>query len=240
MKLERWQISVTLICIITGLFISFNLRVQSDLRTGPSQKTVSLAEMVERTEKENSLLETQILNLRQRLDERQKVQLADNSLKGLEAQLDKAKIVSGLTALEGKGITVTINDRNAALDQARKSGGSINYWDYLVHDSDLVKLVNDLKMGGAEAIAINGERLTTVSDIKCGGYIVYSNGTRLGAPYEITGIGNPEQLEAAVRNGETYSTLSFLEYPVTITKQDKISIPAYRGGFTLTYSKVIH
>ncbi len=238
-KLARWQISVTLICIITGLFISFNFKAQTALKSVPSQTTAGLAGMVEKTEKENTALEAEILKLRKQLDERQKVQATDNSLEGLQIQLDKAKLISGLTTLEGNGLTVTLNDRNIALEQARKTGGEINYWDYLVHDSDLVKLVNDLKIGGAEAIAINGERLITPSDIKCGGYIVYSNGTRLGAPYVLTAIGDPDDLEEAIKRGTTYSTLNFLEYPLAITKMDKVVVPAYKGGFKLNFGKII-
>jgi uncharacterized protein YlxW (UPF0749 family) len=238
-KLARWQISVTLICIITGFFISFNFKAQSALRSGPSQTSAVLADMVEKIEKENTTLEAEILKLRIQLDDKQKVQAADNSLEGLQIQLDKAKLISGLTTLEGSGLTLTLNDRNIALEQARKSGGAINYWDYLVHDSDLIKLVNDLKIGGAEAIAINGERLTTPSDIKCGGYIVYSNGTRLGAPYVLTAIGDPEELEAALKQGASYSTLKFLEYPIAYTKMEKVIIPAYKGGFNLSLGKII-
>ncbi|MCL5935009.1 MAG: DUF881 domain-containing protein [Firmicutes bacterium] len=239
MKLARWQISVTLICIITGLFISFNLKAQSALKTVTSQTTAGLAGMVEKTENENIALEAEIHKLRSQLDTRQKAEATDKSLIGLQIQLDKAKLVSGLTSLEGKGLTITLNDRNLDLQQTRKSGQEINYWDYLVHDSDLVKLVNDLKVGGAEAIAINGERMTTPSDIKCGGYIVYSNGTRLGAPYVLTAIGDPNKLEAAVKHGTTYTTLSFLEYPLTVTKMDTVIVPSYKGGFKLSYSNII-
>ncbi len=240
MKLERWQISVTLICIITGLFISYNFRVQTALRSSPNLTTASLADMVEAAEQENAQREAEIGQLRKQLEDKQKLQLTDTSLQGLHLQLDKAKLISGLTTLEGAGLELTLNDRNVALEQARKAGTDVNYWDFLVHDSDLVKLVNDLKVGGAEAISINGERLITPSDIKCGGYIIYSNGTRLGAPYVITAIGDPELLLDSVKRGITYSTLAFLEYPVTLTKMNKVVIPAYKGGFKLNYGQVFN
>ncbi|HEX3031914.1 MAG TPA: DUF881 domain-containing protein, partial [Bacillota bacterium] len=150
MKLRRWQKSATLICIITGIFISFNLKTQSALKTGTSTTTNNLADMVVTTEADNAKLEKEIAALRLKLDSSQKAQAADTSLQGLRLQLDKAKLLAGLTTLEGPGVTVTLNDRTVELEQARKSGGEINYWDYLVHDSDLQKLVNDLKNGGAE------------------------------------------------------------------------------------------
>lgn len=240
MKLKSWQLSATIICIITGIFISFNLKAQSDISTTSGKNTVNLADMIAKIEEENAVLEQDIAALRKNLDVAQKNQTTAGSLQGLRQQLDKAKMLSGLSSLEGPGVTVTLNDRTTSLEQARKAGGEVNYWDFLVHDSDLVNLINDLKAGGAEAISINGQRMVTTSDIKCGGYIVYSNGTRLGAPYMISAIGNPKTLELATKQGTTFSTLNFMEYPITITKMDKIVIPAYKGSLNLNFAKVIH
>jgi uncharacterized protein YlxW (UPF0749 family) len=241
--MKKWQITITLICVLTGLFIAFNLRIQENIRSSNSpgtQRTEALASIVENLERENERYETEIAQIRAQIEELQKQESEGNgSLKILNEKLENARATAGHTALEGPGITLRLDDRNAALEVARKEGGSINYWNYLVHDSDLVNLVNDLKLGGAEAIAINGERIITTSDIKCGGFIVFTNGTRLGAPYVITALGNPDLLEETVKNGFTYNTLIFQEYPLQIVKSESLIAPPYRGSYRLKFSEVV-
>ena len=84
-----------------------------------------------------------------------------------EAELKKNNMLLGLTDVTGEGVIVTLKD-NDAVDSTKVLDSSY----LLVHDSDLLGIVNELKNGGAEAISINGERIVSTSSI----HVVYSSG----------------------------------------------------------------
>ena len=66
---------------------------------------------------------------------------------------------------------------------------------YIIHDDDLLRVINELRAAGAEAIAINGERIVAMSEIRCAGPTLSVNNNRSAPPYEIKAIGNPNNLE---------------------------------------------
>lgn len=241
-ELAPWQAPIAVIAILTGLLIAIDLRIHDQLTNGPNtRRAETLAAMAARLEKENKQIEQEVSDLRQQLADWEASQKGEGSLtlQAIRAQLNLTRALTGLTPVEGPGVMVVVDDRTQALELARKENQQVDYWDYLVHDSDLVYLVNDLRAGGAEAISINGERIISTSDIKCGGFIVFSNSNRLTAPYQIKAIGNPEALRQAVEKGFTYSVLKSLDYPIRIEQQQKILIPAYNGALTLRYGQPI-
>ena len=73
------------------------------------------------------------------------------------------KIRAGLTALAGAGVTVEMDDSN----RSAKSGDDPNL--YVIHDDDVLRVINELRAAGAEAISINGQRLIETSEIRCAG-----------------------------------------------------------------------
>ncbi|AVX19612.1 MULTISPECIES: DUF881 domain-containing protein [Carboxydocella] len=239
-ELSPWQAPIALIAVLTGLLIAIDLRIHDQLTNGPNTKRAeTLAAMASRLEKENKAIEKEVSSLRQQLAEWEASQKAEGSLtlQAIRAQMDLTRALVGLTPVEGPGVVIVVNDRTEALELARKENQQVDYWDYLVHDSDLVYLVNDLRAGGAEAIAVNGERIISSSDIKCGGFIVFTNSNRLTAPYQIKAIGDPVALKRAVERGFTYSVLKSLDYPIRIEQHQKILVPAYSGALALRYGQ---
>jgi len=238
-QIKPWQIAVSLVALFTGLLLTENLKIRM-VSAGPGTKSDnSVVLMIKETEKTILKYEQEIAGIRQGLDDYQKSRTqGQGNLQELQKRLDEARLKAGLVPLEGPGIVFTLTDRNEALELAKKSGAEIDYWNYLVHDTDVLHLVNELKVAGAEAISLNDERIVSTSDIKCGGYIVFVNGTRLGAPYTIKAIGDPTTLEEAIKTGPTYASLESAEYPMTIKRQDKLVIPAYRSPIRLKYGKI--
>ncbi|MDA8233319.1 MAG: DUF881 domain-containing protein [Clostridia bacterium] len=238
-RLKPWQTAVTLVALFAGLLLVVNLKTRMATAT-PAKNNDSVVLKIKENEKAILKYEQEIAKTRQELDEFQKskTQGRDN-LQGLQKRLDEARLKAGLMPVEGPGIVFTLDDRNQALELAKKSGEEIDYWDYLVHDSDVLHLVNELKAVGAEAISLNDERIVSSSDIKCGGFILFTNGTRLGAPYIIKALGEPALLEKTLKEGPTYAGLVGRDYPITLKKEDKIYIPAYRSPISMKYGKIV-
>lgn len=151
----------------------------------------------------------------------------------LEESIKEKNISLGLTEVTGTGIKIVLNDGNAPINYL----GNIS--DLLVHDGDLMRVVNELFNAGAEAIAINGQRIIATSAIECDGNVVKINGTKIGAPFEITAIGYPEQLAGVSRPGGTIEALESRGLIVTLTKQNSVKIPKYAGTIKFNYATSI-
>ena len=125
----------------------------------------------------------------------------DDNLKETEESITEGNKMIGLTEVNGPGVTVTLTDSKKDISS------SLNPSDLVVHDLDVLSVINELKNAGAEAISINDQRLTPNSGIICGGNIIDINGEKVGAPFIIKAIGLPEQLAALNRPGGYLATL---------------------------------
>ncbi|KNZ68622.1 hypothetical protein Tfer_2796 [Thermincola ferriacetica] len=232
MKIEKWHVLLSLVCLITGLLIALYYK-SSDMRFNPiAQKNQNLVAMIRTQEKKNRELEAEITKIRKDLDKyQQAIASGQGSLGRMQENLADLKFRAGLVKVSGPGIKITLNDQ----EQARTAKDP-EY--YMIHYSNILYIVNDLRSAGAEAIAVNGIRVVTNSDIRCAGSIILVNTRRLAPPYVITAIGDPEQLEMYVRSGEYY-TLEMAKFPVSLEKLNKVVIPPYKGSYTFNYANAL-
>ncbi|WP_418969247.1 DUF881 domain-containing protein [Alloscardovia omnicolens] len=108
--------------------------------------------------------------------------------------------LSKLPALQGEGVTVTLND-SPKWDSASKDKNA-NPNDYVVHQQDVEAVVNAMWAGGAEAITVQNQRLQPTSAIKCVGNVLLLNGKQYAPPYKISAIGNIDSLRSTIDNSE--------------------------------------
>ena len=154
----------------------------------------------------------------------------DDSSK-LETELATANSLLGLTELTGTGIIVTLAD-NDSIDVSIV--GNVN--DYVVHDGDLIEIVNELKNAGAEAISINGQRITSNTTISCQGTVIKVNGEKINSPFTIKAIGNSESLSAISRPGGYMEWLQRKNYVITnIEKSNNVTVEKYSGVISSKY-----
>lgn len=123
---------------------------------------------------------------------------SNDNFSGVFANLELLGLRSGTAAARGPGVQVVVDDAPNATNDRNK-----------VLDTDMQKLVNGLWQAGAEAISINGERLTTLSAIRHAGSAITVNFTSLRRPYRILAIGNPATLPS--RFADTSSGQAWLD-----------------------------
>jgi uncharacterized protein YlxW (UPF0749 family) len=92
---------------------------------------------------------------------------------------------AGTVPVTGPGMTVTVDDKPGAQSDRER-----------VFDQDLQKLVNGLWAAGAEAVSVNGQRLTALSAIRLAGQAITVNFRSLRPPYVVSAVGNPDELPA--------------------------------------------
>lgn len=230
-QIPKWVPTLTLVCLLLGLFLSWEFQVQAAIKAATADHRVeTLVSLVTNLEAENAALESQLAAVRQETDT---IIMNSNSsetqLTSQQQQLSQLQIRAGLTALEGPGVTITLDDNKNIL-----AGDDPNR--YVIHYENLLFIVNDLRNAGAEAISINGQRIVVSSEIRCVGNVILINTTRLAPPFEIAAIGDPTVLTEAIDYSPTYQQLQLSGFPVSCKATDihstNIKVPAYTGSFS--------
>ncbi len=158
-----------------------------------------LVDQVGQARNELRAARSQLDQLRAETDALEERQLSnDTSAQGVLATLERLGIKAGTLPVQGPGVRVVADDAPGA-DSARNQ----------VLDSDLQRLVNGLWEAGAEAIAVNGQRLTNLSTIRLAGGAITVNARSLRRPYVVTAIGDQDTLPA--RFAETTSGQAWLD-----------------------------
>jgi len=148
-----------------------------------------------------------------------------------EEQLKKNNILLGLTDVTGEGIIVTIKDNNNVSTDSTIIDPSY----YLVHYGYLLKIVNELKNAGAEAISINDQRLVSTSSITCDGNVISVNGEKISSPFIIKAIGNASFMNSALsRPGGTVEYYNSYT-PTSIKQSNNVTIKKYTGVINSKY-----
>lgn len=189
------------------------------------------SEILKISERYNNLYE-EVDKLEEELEKERESSASNNSnLAILEESIKEKNLALGLTEVTGTGIKIVLNDGNTLT-----ANPLVNVSDLLVHDGDLMRVVNELFNAGAEAVSINGQRIITTTAIECDGNVVKINGNKIGAPFELTAIGYPEQLAGIARPGGTIEMLESRGLIVSLTKQNSIKIPKYAGAIKFSYA----
>lgn len=240
---KSWPFYITIICVISGIFIAWQLRHNAEVKAARVQNPkADLVETIESLENETSQLEDELKKVREEINALQGQQTGGkNQISQQKKELEWQRALAGLVPVYGPGIIITLDD-NKKGDQAAKKNQVPEYnpENYIIHDKDILYLVSELKHAGAEAISVNGQRIVTNSNIRCAGTVILINLTRLAPPYEIRSIGKVEQLVESIENGEEYPYLKYKGFPVSIKKSDNIVIPAYSGNFSFYNEQTVN
>lgn len=166
----------------------------------------------------------------------QVAQSGTNSTKKEEA-LKINTMYAGLTNVEGPGVVITLNDRQVTPAEAKESIVDLNL--FLIHYSDILAIVNELKNAGAEAISVNNQRIVNTSSITCEGTVIKVNGEKIGAPFTIKAIGSPDLLYGLNRTGGYIWKINETGAIAEIKKSNDIKIEKYTGVMNAKYMKTV-
>ncbi|KPI48169.1 DUF881 domain-containing protein [Clostridioides difficile] len=187
---------------ILGIFISTYIKSLDPNKVYITlSQTENIESEIENTKKEIKHLKEVLKSNKKTLNEYKEAKENGNeSIQTLmKKELEEVKELSGYSTVTGPGITVTMKDS----DRELKDGQNPN--DLIIHDIDILRVLNDLKKAGAKAISINGERVLSTSKIKCSGATITVNDTTYGQPFIIKAIGDIDLLSAAINSPESYA-----------------------------------
>lgn len=231
MRTNEATIFLFIASIIVGLLISMNI----DL--GKSNAFLDIKQY-ELAYNERGDLQRQISDLQGELNElNKKIKKYEHNsqnnygvLGEINNELNKNKMILGTVPLQGEGIRITLNDSPQV-----NFGGKYEK-SMLIHDADIVKVINELRNAGAEAIAVNDYRVTYNAFGICFGSNINVNGIKVVAPFYITAIGNKDIMENYLETQENHvKKLKRRTCYVEIETLDNIEIQPYNGTIKSNY-----
>ncbi len=233
---SRLQLALTAILLVAGLLVTWQVRVETSIRAKlriPSQRLEELAFVLQEQARYRERLEAEIAALREQVERYEEAATRDQGAqRELRRRLEVLRLAAGVEAVRGPGVVVELRDSPRPLEP----GDDPNL--VLVHYTDLQAVVATLWAAGAEAVAVNGERVVSTTGLSCVGTTILCNARRLAPPYVVVAIGDPDALQAALEaEGGPLAALRAFQFPVRVVKVQEVRVPAYRGGFEFRYAR---
>lgn len=232
MKNYKFQFALAVVCIVLGLMLTIQFKtVKTNVGPVSENRARELATQLKRVREERDALLTLKIDYEKKIREyEEQASTGSVSAKMLKTELDNARIMAGLEDVEGSGIVITLDDL--------KFAETYNF--PLISHEMLLLLVNELNAAGAEAVAINDQRIVSSTEIRLAGAHININTVEFAAPFVIKAIGDPKTLEGAVmmRNG-IISDIQNSDIITSVVKEEKIRIPKYNGVIEKRYAKIV-
>ena len=228
-----WQISG--VCFVLGLCLAAAWHTTNYLsRNGVGNTRAGFyygtdPQATEKTAKASAKYETQI-----KVNEKKITELQNELAKGSDASatlnkdLQETKFFAGLTEAVGPGIQVTLSDSRKPPPFQSPDTLPPNY----IHDQDIQAVVNEMRASGAEAIAINGQRVVAITAIRCVGPTVQINGVPKAPPVVIQAVGDPDAMYGGLKipEGVVDGLSRFDPNMIKLEKKTLMTLPAFAGS----------
>ncbi|MEU7018077.1 DUF881 domain-containing protein [Streptomyces sp. NPDC046385] len=187
-------------------------------------------DLIDRIESETSAadkLEQDVERLRDEVGERQRKALEQHG--GDQGEL--VALLSGATAVHGPGVKLVVDDAKGADAGGGGPRESAGFSDTgRVRDRDMQRIVNGLWESGAEAVSINGQRLTALSAIRAAGDAILVDNKPLVPPYTILAVGDGQRLSTAFQDSADGQYLHALQenfgIRTSISAEGDVRLPA--------------
>lgn len=229
--MKKGQITITItiglvVIILTAvMFIQFKTINQTDITSLENMREDELRTEIRNVKQKVEEVTKKIEETNAKIVEYEEVISSNKQASELLAkELEQQNNILGKNDVKGNGIVVTLTDTRAQK----------------ITSEDLRSLLNELKLAGAEAISINGQRIVYDSYIvDIGGTFISVNGEKIVSPYEVKAIGNPTYLESGLSKKQYGYIDTKLEEgkDVVLTRQDNILINKYTGNLNMEYVK---
>lgn len=222
--LHRFSPTFLVAGVVLGLVAGAGV---AQLRVRPLQaqdRAVLEAEVERRTAVADRLAEGNA-ELRRQIEADQVAAIGDGA-RSLLAATDELGLLTGAMEAVGDGVVLVLDD--APVDEVGADGAISD--DGRVRDADVQTVVNGLWAAGAEGVAVNDQRLTSLSTIRHAGDAIVVDLRQLARPYTITAVGDPDRLLTEVRTGSAGRYTAFLRdsYGIEVSAQaaDDLLLPA--------------
>ncbi|QDW61763.1 DUF881 domain-containing protein [Oerskovia sp. KBS0722] len=228
----RSGVTVLLVLALSGLMFTASARLA---RNQDGRHPQNLTDLVQNEERRVESMTGQVVSLEAEVTALAQ-ELAPVELTPPEVVVNTG-IVAGSIPVTGPGLSVTLDDAPPT-QQSR----SANVDDLVVHQQDLQDVINALWAGGAEAMTLQGQRVTPTTAFRCVGNVLNLHGRVFSPPYVVSAVGDPAALQASLDRSPAIGI--YQEYVDAyglgwkVEKSSSMDIPAFEGATDLRYARV--
>jgi uncharacterized protein YlxW (UPF0749 family) len=220
---------LVLVAVLIGALLATSAMALRAPATGANTIKNDLVHRIEASRAHADAQTRLIADLRREIDTAQAAALSQQSRTGLAAELSRLELAAGTVPVTGPGLVLTVDDAATSVDPKNPDADPrvVSAPDRgRVLFKDLQIIVNGLWEAGAEAISINGHRLTSRVAIRFAGPAILVDYRPLARPYVITAIGDPGSLsvEFADNDGGSYLQLLKNNYKIRGDIQDRDTV----------------
>jgi uncharacterized protein YlxW (UPF0749 family) len=230
-----FKIPLGIISGLIGLLITLQIKSLAFTATEafpPSRREEDIANLIRASEAKQTELSGEIVLLKEQIAALLDPTKAQHPELAAGQEAWQAQVVAGTLPVTGQGIVLTVDDSHVPVGKGENPNNAI------VHNEDLLRLANVLTAAGAEALAINDQRLSAGTEITCAGPTILINKTRMAPPFVIKAIGDPTMLQAAVdMPGGVVESLRSYGLELKAESASAIDIPALGSMPTFHFAK---
>lgn len=231
MKMKGKHVIYALVLLLVGFMLSYSYHFTkkeqnlSRISENEWEKQDQLRDEILRIQNENSTLFNDLKELQDEVQEIEKTQADNEEITAeLVEELEQLRMVTGTVKVKGPGIIVSLRDASYIPEQDHPNN-------YIVHEHHIQKVISELLISGAEAISINGQRISFNSYILCIGPVVEVDGVQFFAPFEVAAIGDADVMESSINlKGNVKDQLVENGIEVSIEKKSEIVMEPFFSG----------
>ena len=229
-------ITIGIVCFILVLiiFMQFKVVYQTDITSIDTMREEELKEELANWKSKYEETTKKYQQVNETLNKYNEESSSDIKTKqNLEQELENLKLMLGTTDVEGQGLIITIKDPENPNEQSDDYGENAKQ---IVNYVELLKIVNYLKEGGAEAISINDKRIVNTTDIvNIMPTYIKMNSQKVSSPFVIKAIGDPSYLKSALIGPGYVETIKSWGQTINFEEKKKIEIKKYDGKMETVY-----
>jgi len=237
-SIPTWQITLGLALLALGFLIAAQLASEGPRVRYTTQERSPLVEIALQLQGEQDALKAQVVDLSKQIQVlEEQGQGTTATVRDLNSRLEQARIAGGLIPLTGTGLVLQLADSTMAIP------ADANESDYLVSARDIRTVIEELWLAGAEAISVNGERVTTSTGVLDIGHSILVNSAYLAPPYQVAAIGPSDLLDQL---GLSQGWREFIQtrrgtfgLDIAFAEPEVVDIPRFAGGLNLRESHAV-
>lgn len=234
-----------LVLLLPALLVGLAAGTLAASRPGPAhprpeystQESLQLTDYALALQREQADLKGELAGLRAQLDAiQEQAARTDTDARALRDRIQSLEDEAGLTPLGGEGFVVTLDD--ARLPPSRDPRLIAPA---IIHSQDITDVFNAAWKGGARAIAVNGERITSAS--ACVGATIQINGTLMSPPFVISIVGPRDRLARVLDDPAELADLRARQrgfgLRFDVAAEGAVRVPAYTGPLRVRYARSV-
>lgn len=233
--IPTWQVTLGIALLALGFLIAAQLSAEGPRIRYTTQERSPLVETALELQRQQDELKADLVDLSDQLARlEQQGQGTTAIVRELNAELEEARLAAGLLPLTGTGVVLRLADSTHAVPDGANAA------DYLVSARDIRTVVDELWLAGAEAIAVNTERVTISTGVLDIGHSILVNQAYLSPPYQIAAIGPPDLFDQL---GLSEGWREFIQtrqgtfgLDISFAEPESVDVPQFAGSLVLRES----